>query len=206
MRFKLTLKSLHYPALLPFNYQYPLSSAIYRIIQTADAEFAAFLHSTGYRQEGKSFKLFTFSDIRTPFVRIKDRIQLVTGEAELIVCFYLPQAAEHFIRGLFINQRLEVADQFSKTVFDVVGVESISSEVVGSGRIVLQPLSPIVVGRRNERGHYDYLNPEDTRFTECLYYNWMEKCAAVGLPVRIGDEEPDVRIDVLSFHHPAQQR
>ncbi len=63
MRFKLTLQTLQYPAFLPFNYQYPLSSAIYKIIRSADKDFAAFLHNKGYGEGYKSFKLFTFSDI-----------------------------------------------------------------------------------------------------------------------------------------------
>lgn len=205
MRFRLNLQT-NQGSVLPFNYQYPLSSAIYKIIQRADAGFAAFLHNTGYGEGHKSFKLFTFSDILTPFVRRGDRMQLTTGEAELTICFYLPMAAENFIRGLFMHQRLEVADRMSKVVFTVVGVESLPSAIPTTGSVVLQPLSPIVVGRKNDRGHYDYRSPEDDNFCECLYYNWMEKCAAVGLPVAVGDDEPDVSIDVLFYNHPPQQR
>ncbi len=72
--------------------------------------------------------------------------------------------------------------------------------------MLLQPLSPLAVGRKNERGHYDYRSPEDADFAECLYYNWMEKCLAVGLPVAVSDEEPEVTIDVLLFNHLPQQR
>lgn len=36
----------------------------------------------------KSFKLFAFSDIKTPFSKSGDRMQSQTGNAELIVCFY----------------------------------------------------------------------------------------------------------------------
>lgn len=205
MRFKLSLLTAK-GALLPFNYQYPLSSAIYKIIQRADAAFASFLHDRGYGKEGKSFKLFTFSDIRTPFARHGDRMRLLTGEAELIVCFYLPQAAENFIKGLFMNQQLEIADRGSKAVFHIAQIESIADPAINGDSLVLQPLSPIVVGRKNERGHYDYRSPEDADFAECLYYNWMEKCAAVGLPVVVGEEEPDVSIEVLLFKHPPQQR
>ncbi len=68
MRFIVRLQTTR-SSLIPFNYQYPLSSAIYKIIQRADAGFAAFLHDTGYGEGYKSFKLFTFSDVRTPFVR-----------------------------------------------------------------------------------------------------------------------------------------
>jgi CRISPR-associated endoribonuclease Cas6 len=192
--------------LLPFNYQYPLSSAIYKIIQRADTAFASFLHNTGYGEGHKSFKLFTFSDIRSPFIRNADRMQLVSGDAELIICFYLPLAAENFIRGLFMNQQLEIADRVSKTVFQVTGVERLAFVKESKEQVILQPLSPLVVGRKNERGHYDYRSPQDADFAGCLYYNWMEKCAAVGLPVAVGYEEPEVNIDVLFFNHPPQQR
>ncbi len=66
MRFNLRLHTEKF-SLVPFNYQYPLSAAIYKIIQSADHAFAAFLHDTGYGKGHKSFKLFTFSDIKTPF-------------------------------------------------------------------------------------------------------------------------------------------
>ncbi len=205
MRFRLSLHASP-QSLLPFNYPYSLSSAIYKVIQRADAGFAAFLHNTGYGEGQKSFKLFTFSDLRTPFVRRGDRMQLTTGEAELTVCFYLPVAAENFIKGLFMHQQLEIADRVSKTVFGIVGVESLPSGLEGKESVVLQPLSPLVVGRKNDRGHYDYRSPDDEDFCECLWHNWMEKCAAVRLPVAVGDEEPDVSIDVLFFAHPPQQR
>ncbi|MBA2746777.1 MAG: CRISPR-associated endoribonuclease Cas6, partial [Flavisolibacter sp.] len=140
------MQTIQTKALIPFNYQYPLSSAIYKIIQAADREFASFLHNTGYGEGHKSFKLFTFSDVRTPFDHRGDRMQLRTGEAELTICFYLPQAAETFIKGLFMNQHLEIADRASKTVFQIIGVESLPSGKEGKERVVLQPLSPIVVG------------------------------------------------------------
>ena len=212
MRFILQLHTEKY-SLLPFNYQYPLSAAIYRIIQRADHAFAAFLHNTGYGNKGKNFKLFTFSDIKTPFQKQSDRMQLLTGEAELTICFYMPVAAENFIKGLFMNQQLEIADSKSKVIFTITQVESLSAGQAGLpevltnvSTVLLQPLSPIVVGRKNEKGHYDYRSPEDADFAECLYYNWMEKCSAVGLPVAAGKDEPEINIDVLLFNHPPQQR
>jgi CRISPR-associated endoribonuclease Cas6 len=73
---------------LPFNYQYPLSAAIYKIIQRADEAYAAFLHNEGYQRQGKSFKLFTFSSIQTPFVPKGDRMILQTTVASRNVYFY----------------------------------------------------------------------------------------------------------------------
>lgn len=204
MHFKLNLQSTQKQSLLPFNYQYPLSAAIYKIIQSADAKFAAFLHNTGYGKGHKSFKLFTFSDLKTPFINNGDRMQLQTGEAELIVCFYMPQAAENFIKGLFINQQLEIADFRSKAIFNIVGVESLHQETQRKATVLLQPLSPIVVGRKNEKGHYDYRSPEDEDFAECLYHNWVEKSAAAGIESKISDKE--IWIEVQLFSYPPQQR
>lgn len=231
MRFKLTLQTLHNPAFLPFNYQYPLSSAIYKIIQSANEEFAAFLHDKGYGAGSKNFKLFTFSDIKTPFAKSGDRMQLQTGEAELTVCFYVPQAAENFIKGLFINQQLEIVDKKSRTTFYIQQVESLAEGLKDGGidglkergmeglkgrgvegwklvKVVLQPLSPLVVSRKNERGHYDYRSPHDEDFEDCLLHNWIEKLAVTGN----ADEDTllnlrqKVSVTVRLFPHPPQSR
>lgn len=204
MRFKLNLQSLQKKTTLPFNYQYPLSAAIYKIIQAADAGFASFLHNTGYGGGHKSFKLFTFSDISTRFIKDGDRMQLRAGEAELIVCFYMPQAAENFIKGLFMNQQLEVADIHSRAIFNIAAVESLPDEIQGRTSVLLQPLSPMVVGKKNSRGHYDYRSPQDGDFGECLYHNWIEKCLAAGVEPDILDKK--VYIDVLLLPYPPQSR
>jgi CRISPR-associated endoribonuclease Cas6 len=208
MRFKLTLQTLHKPPLLPFNYQYPLSSAIYKIIQSADDQFASFLHNKGYSQGYKSFKLFTFSDIKTPFTKSGDRMLLQSDFAELIACFYMPQAAENFIKGLFLNQQLQIADRKSKTTFQITHVESLSSIHTSIAAKVFQPISPLVVGKKNERGNYDYLSPQDKEFEDWLLYNWVEKVAATGN----ADEQTlkrlrqNVSINVRLFSHPPQSR
>lgn len=180
MRLKLTLQTLHKPALVPFNYQYPLSSAIYKIIKSADKEFAAFLHNKGYGEGYKSFKLFTFSDIKTPFTKSGDRMLLQSDIAELLVCFYMPKAAENFIKGLFLNQYLQIADHKSKTTFNITQVESLPFNQLLKHVQVLQPISPLVVGKKNGRGHYDFRSPQDEDFEDCLLHNWIEKLAATG--------------------------
>ncbi len=185
MRFRINLVTQNAYAVIPVNYQYPLSAAIYKTIQQADSAYAAFLHETGYQQSGslKSFKLFTFSDIRTPFKIAGDRLQLLTQHAELEVCFHLPQAAENFIRGIFIQQQFDIADKKSKTRFDIQSVESLQDPLqVYKPRelisIMLKPLSPVVAGLPDEKGNYVFLEPGDTRFAESLVYNWRSKIAA----------------------------
>lgn len=167
------------PEIIPINYQYPLSGAIYRIIAKGDAAYASFLHETGY---GKGFKLFTFSQLNVPFKIEGDRLHLTGNEASFQVSFHLPQAMENFVKGLFQSERIDIADKKSKAGFTIKSVESLANplqqykenEIVN---ITMKPLSPIVAGLHNEKGNYDFLSPDDTRFTESLIYNWRNKIA-----------------------------
>lgn len=181
MRLLLTLNSGKEKQLIPINYQYPLASAIYKILQNANAEYAEFLHEKGY---GKGFKLFTFSDLKCPFRIQDDRLILLSGKSELVVCFHLPMAAETFIRGLFMSQQIDIADRKNKTRFMVEQVESLQSPLDhfknnANVEIIVQPLSPVVCGLKNEKGNYVFLSPEDDRYEEMLFLNWEEKCRAV---------------------------
>ncbi len=181
MRLLLTLNNIKENQILPINYQYPLASAIYRILQNADASYSLFLHEKGY---GKGFKLFTFSDIKCPFKIDNDRLLLLSNKIEIIVCFHLPKAADTFIKGLFMSQQVDIADRKSKTRFTVEQVKSLASPLDSfqkdeDVKILLRPLSPVVCGLKNDKGHYVFLSPEDTRFEEMLFVNWEEKCKSV---------------------------
>lgn len=165
---------------IPLNYQYPMSAAIYRILDKADGGYAAFLHERGY---GKGFKLFTFSDLKAPFAISGDRMIIKGGEAGFVICFHLPEAMETFIKGLFTCGEMVIADKRSKTIFQVQRVESLAEVLSGKeGEQVysrLQPISPLVCGRKNAKGNYDFLSPADEDFREMLLFNWREKCRAV---------------------------
>jgi len=59
MRFQIKFRLEGKRQVLPLNYQYPLSSWIYKVLQKGDAGLSDFLHREGYRLEnGKTFKLF----------------------------------------------------------------------------------------------------------------------------------------------------
>lgn len=176
MRFLIQLTA-NRPSVISANYPYLLSSSIYKIIAKGDTQYASFLHETGY---GKGFKFFTFSQINCPFTIEGDRMRLLSNELNFQVAFHLPQAAESFVKGLFQSEKIDIADKRSKASFTVKSVESLPSplqqlkenEIVN---ICLKPISPIVAGLQNDRGNYDYLAPDDKRFTESLIYNWRSK-------------------------------
>lgn len=205
VRLLLILNSSKEKEIIPINYQYPLASAIYKILQNADAEYSEFLHEKGY---GKGFKLFTFSDIKCPFRIDRDRLILLANKMEIIVCFHLPMAAETFIKGLFMSQQMDIADKSSKASFTVERIESLGSPLDqvkenDEVEILLKPLSSIVCGLKNEKGNYDFLSPVDARYEEMLFVNWEEKCKAVW-----GDEEVmnNAFIQILFYQNPPKSR
>lgn len=180
VRLLLTLNSRREKQLIPINYQYPLSAAIYRIISKGDAAYASFLHKKGY---GKGFKFFCFSQINCPFKREGDRLKLSSHELSFYVSFHLPHAMESFVKGLFQSQQVDIADIKSKASFTIKSVESLPNPLQGhkENEIVslrLKPLSPIVTGPQDEKSHYNFLSPEDMGFASSIVYNWREKIKA----------------------------
>lgn len=206
MRFLLTLLAENKEAVIPVNYQYPLSAAIYKVLEKADKAYAHFLHEKGY---GKGFKLFTFSQIGCPFRIEADRLKLLHAEVQATICFHLPKGAETFIKGLFMSQELVIADKRSKEKFTVKRIESLpdllnDKPVRELVQLALEPLSPVVCGWKNERGNYDFLSPEDMRFCEVLMRNWREK-----LRVCFEESEADMAMLLMEtelFKNPPKSR
>ena len=109
MRFKLTLQIQ--PEVmgneLPINYQFPLQAAIYKTLANSDAEFATWLHENGYQQDGKRFKLFTFSNLIVPQFGIdkgRERLIVKSDVVTLFISFLPEKSTQQFIQGLFQQQ------------------------------------------------------------------------------------------------------
>lgn len=200
MQLRLTLQPAQRNGSMPANYQYPLSSAIYSIIHNADESYADFLHNKGYTHNGKSFKLFTFSDLRVPFTNLGDRLLINSADAHLNVAFHIDAAATNFIKGLFMNQTFDVADIKSRVQFSVKEVQLLPDPLdainYDEPEVILQTLSPIVTGIKNSRGNYDFKSPEDADFCRCIIHGWKEKYRAAQ-PNGNENEVPDVVLEVL---------
>ncbi len=211
MRFRITLQTLSETGnILPVNYPYPLSAAIYRILHAGDAAYAHFLHDKGYGSSLKQFKLFCFSDIRTPFTIQSDRLIMKGRVANFLVSFHLPEAASHFIKGLFLQQNIEIADRKSRCAFQVIQVEQhplFPSALVGADLIMahLSLLSPVYCGVKNERGNYDFLSPDHPGFAQQLRFNWLEKCRSVWGEAA-ASHFADASIEPIFTEHPPKSR
>ena len=171
MRFRLTLQ-LQPEAMgreMPINYQFPLQAAIYKTLAASDAAFSSWLHENGYKQNGKRFKLFTFSNLLVPCAINREHERLIPKRdiATWYVSFLPDRGTKEFVQGLFKDQTIQIADRVSGVQYLVRELQ-IMPELEYAPLMEFDTLSPVCVSARNERGKMDYLSPTDPRYEKAL--------------------------------------
>ena len=224
MRFKLTLSSSGAQC-IPINYQYPLSAWIYKVFDQADPDFANWLHEFGYTFNGnRRYKLFTFSNIITPNVRVeRDRLHVASLENHFYISFRMEDAGANFIKGLFLNRELTIADRHSKGKFLINSVERLPDPDFGTTdglvRARFRCLSPIIISNggsiKNNKQYAQYLAPDDEDYKGLFFENLVRRYATarqkiVAMEASSEGEEAlvdlpfqtqDMQLDVLSKPH-----
>ncbi|PRY39955.1 CRISPR-associated Cas6 family protein [Spirosoma oryzae] len=194
MQFRITLKPVARQTLVPFNYAYRLSAFIYAVLAEADQQYATFLHGQGYEYSStRRFKLFTFSDLIIPNARVDTRaggLWVTTPHIEWVVSFFIDSAAQHFIMGLFQDQRCVIATPRHRAEFIIERVEAVPVEIP-TNTIQLRTLSPVVIAEKDERGMDQYLHPADVQFGPLLIDNLLAKWNSIPRPVLAGDSSTD---------------
>ena len=178
MRIKLTLRQAKPDQYISINYQYAVSSFIYHTIETSSREYSNWLHEKGFASGNKKFKLFTFSMFNIPNRNIEsNRIKILSDEIELTVSMISDKAIEHFIIGMFENQRMKLFDIENEAEFLIKTVEMIP-EPDFSGKVNFKTISPIVLTKRTiykgKESAY-YMSPEDEDYSLYFISNLTEK-------------------------------
>lgn len=180
MRFQFTLSLQGKRRFLPLNYQYELSSWIYKRIAAADGSYANFLHQQGYGVGHRRFKLFCFSPLQLQPYRIHREqgvFELLGQEIQLQFGFLAEQAAEAFIKGVFMNQHLGLGNRINQIDMEVGRVEALP-EPYFQKSMCYRALSPVVVSRHVEGKQYaQYLHPADEGYADALLNNLVNKWA-----------------------------
>ncbi len=186
MRFKIELTTISKNRRLPLNYQYELSAATYHILASANDEFAEWLHGNGFRMEnGKQFKLFTFSRLKPEKFRIlrqSNQLELLSDKTEWQISFLPEHSTQKFVEGLFQKRVFEVGNKQSVVKFQVDRIELLPSPEF-TDTMTFETLSPVSVSRRLEDGRDAYpLNGEDFSSSpwvrERLMQNLLDKYEA----------------------------
>jgi CRISPR-associated endoribonuclease Cas6 len=173
MRLKLLLRSQRVEK-LSINYNYSLSSAIYKLLKLGSPEFASFLHSIGYKLRNKTYKLFTFA-LKLQYNSIeKDYFVLNAADNFLYVSSPLiDDFIKNFLIGTFEDQKIELYSNYIKSEFFIQQVEALPlPQFITSMHFLLH--SPMVLSTYkdfNAKTHQYFLRNTDDSDTLNRVFN-----------------------------------
>lgn len=206
MRFQIVFSLPQGNKFLPVDYQYYISSWIYKRIGEADHDFAEFLHSEGYGEGNRKFKFFNFSPINLkPYRAHWERgvFELLGHEIDVKVSFFLPEIAEPFVRGLFMNNEVFIGDRINGVTLKVKEMRVLPLPEFKE-TMTYRLISPCCVTRPPQEGeaYGQYLAPKDQEFIPRLTDNLKTKFeAARRVPSYAGELTHDagnISIELLS--------
>lgn len=165
---------------IPINYQYELSSFIYKTIANGDQNYANWLHQNGFNIEGKQFRLFVFSNFNIPnfaINKIDSRIIIQSDTISFDISFLPERSTEEFVKGIFSNQDFSIGDMKSLAEFSVSSIELLPQPDF-TKPLVGKSISPICITNRIEIGKLDYVAPDDNVASDLLKNNLLNKYLA----------------------------
>lgn len=181
MRIKLTLKQRTPEQSIPINYQYYISSFIYKTIQKADPEYADWLHEEAYNSGYKKFKLFSFSKLDIPKMEISGNyINVISRSMFLTITIQADKMFESLLMGLFKRENLAIYNGDEVALFYVEYVDNIP-EPEFSESMRFRTMSPVVLRKKqiyNGKESAKYLSPDEPDYFEYLKRNIEEKYIA----------------------------
>lgn len=185
MRLRLSLKSLAARTSVPLNYNYPVSAAVYKLLNQACPEYAGWLHDRGYKSPAnRLLKLFTFSRLDIPAVkRIENSLQSNSPD---VWALYISSPMEkdfvqNFVLGLFKQSRLQIGNREMQAQFMIENIESLSMpdfKPVMQGKMLS---SCVISTAREYNGKMQpyYLRPDDAGISEAIRHNLISKFTTI---------------------------
>jgi len=182
MRFKFILEPQESNNTLPLNYQYPVESWIYNTLQKSDADYATWLHTTGYSEnEQKHFKLFCFSQLKFEYKNhsiSENKIDFGKHPVEIELSFVTHQATESFISGIFLNQEFKLGNLQHAAHFKVQTIQLCPEPEYGQV-MKYYAQTPVVISQQRSEKHTTYLDPSDAAYAQLFINNLINKYNSV---------------------------
>ncbi|MDX2067385.1 MAG: CRISPR-associated endoribonuclease Cas6 [Haliscomenobacter sp.] len=203
MKFTLTLQALEKNAVLPINYQYPLSAWIYRVLEYGDPVLAQLLHQEGYVEGNRRYKFYSFSELRTVKHLIeRDRLILLHPEVSFSIHFLAEHAAQVMVMGLFKEAgAFFLGDKVSGSKFVIRSIQMDMLPPLGES-IDLFTVSPVVVSTviNTPEGKLsrEYLRPFDEAYPAQIIGNLERKFAAAQTAGLIAGNSGGAHFELLS--------
>ena len=183
MRLSITAETRQ-PVFIPFDYNYALHAAIYRIIQKSSETYSRYLHDKGFANDAvnRRFKLFTFSKLFFTPAKITKTGFSQVRQIRFVFSTPMEKSFEHLVLGLFSDQIMHLNLNGKDMSFSIIQVEALPEPSFKTACRFLC-LSPIAVStRRNtpdglpEQHFLDYMNPaERDQFIDNIRKNLVNK-------------------------------
>jgi len=201
MRFSITfdLDNKGTPTLIPINYQYLVSSWIYKVLDKGNPAVAEWLHQKGFEADRKHFRLFNFSRFNIPSARrIEDKLEIRSPRISIVLSFYAPGITEPFIHGLFRDQLFVLKYMLNSLMFRISAVEMLK-EPEFMETMTYRCLSPIHIAYRNERSEkIDHLHPDHREYEKLFGQNLISKWQALHETNEVPFSINEVKLKVLT--------
>ena len=168
MQIKLTLET-NGDFYLPFNYYYPVQSAIFAKLREVGA--SDFFHDEGFGEE-KKFKAFVFGRPEGKY-ETREKNMVFPGGFSIEVRSPLFSFCDALQRSAEIKSKLRIGD----ALLDIVGI-GVANRHINTGHKRFKTNSPVIV-RKTEGGKSFYYSPEDPYFFEGLITNLYSKYESV---------------------------
>lgn len=208
-------------AVLPINYNYFLTSLIYKIIRNSSQDYSAFLHDEGYKlgESKKGFKLFTFSMLKGGKYKTNGReIAFIGGHIQWEISSPVNHFIQHLIDGVFSEGQEIRIGPINDRSNCLNGLNGLNRFLIERVETLPRPefketmkftcLSPITVskivsssssnglsgfsGLNGLRCHY--LRPWEDGFSEAIKNNLIKKYRLV-TGKELGDSDFQIKID-----------
>ena len=191
MRLRLALYPKKQNFILPFNYQYYLASAIYKLLLKVSPAYGQFLHDKGYSAStGRLMKLFTFSKLFIPNSRVTKYGLTACDSGPWILYISSPMIQDfikNFVKGLFEESKIELKVQNFVLLFRIGEIDFIP-EPDFKFENYFRTLSPIVLSttiiRNGEKTIY-YYRPTDKELSLAIENNLKNKLSIVNPEMKI---------------------
>jgi CRISPR-associated endoribonuclease Cas6 len=178
MRLHLTIRPVKRQAEIPLNYNYYLSTAIYRWIEMSSPEYSTFLHEHGFRPEGmvRRFKHFCFSQLMVPERTIRgDRMLIRSPLITWQVGMPVEQSLQHLVMGIFARQEFYIEREENRFAIEQVEVLPEPPWTSPMRFRMISPTTASVPVEHNGKLTHRYLLPGDPELPDALSANIVNK-------------------------------
>lgn len=177
------------PQTIPIDYQYYLSSWMYKVMNLGNPEYAHFLHDHGYKvaeDSAKIFKLFCFSWLTTDRFDINTKAQTMTMKGDTVrlkARFHVDESLKTFVKGLFKDQNLTIKNGFDVSAsFNARSIDMV--EVAqAQEKTIIRALSPLVISVKQANGNDLYLAPTEEGYADKFFHNLIDKYKSTGVNI-----------------------